>query len=719
MLFALSRAANRSIDDTLGDSVTGQKPARLALVPANPPLNSVVNVLASRLLERPKSTQAMHRILFSSFSPFLIWLSIIPLALSKAVNRSIDDTLGDSVTGQRPLFLPPTVGVWEDATCAECTLQPPIQDAYDQTWTAATYRPPMGNMSISFPFTGTAIYVFFILSNIITHNSTTAANFTLDGVLEGAYLHSPDPNAPAFQFNESALAFTQTGLENSTHYLLISTSGDETIFVNFDYALYTFEEEDNTSIPSSSSTELSSATGSSTTSNTAKHSASSTGAIVGGIIGGVIALCALTAVMFIYHRQRRRKVHQDEVPSIIEYRSTYIPSGSLPSTKQLSMMHHFPSRTSPASLAASSSTPEAEPHQIRQLELQRQVRAIQEAIEMLQNEARLRDQHDGSASYPQAGLPIPSRSRKFRRNRRINETVDVNVQQLNDHIQAMTAQVAFLQSQQNSAWVRAAVNRSIDDTLGDSVTGQKPLYLPPTVGIWEDATCKECALRPSIQDAYDQTWTAATYHPKLGNMSISFPFTGTAIYVFFILANISSHNSTTATNFTLDGVLVEGAYIHIADPDAPAFQFNESALAFAQTGLENSTHNLIISTSGDETIFVNFDYALYTFEEEDDTSVPSSSSTDLSSATGSSTTSTTSTTSKHSDSSKGAIVGGIIGGLLALCVLTSVMFIYYRHQRRRIGLGVHQDEMPSIFHTDPDPHTTSLHPIYLLQNNYR
>ncbi|KAF5388896.1 hypothetical protein D9757_005057 [Collybiopsis confluens] len=302
----------------------------------------------------------MRRVFFFSFSPLLIWLPIIPVALSKAVNRSIDDTLGDSVTRQRPLFLPSTVGIWEDVTCKECALRPSIQDAYDQTWTAATYRPPMGNMSISFPFTGTAIYVFFILSNVSSENSTTAANFTLDGVVEDAYRHSPDPNAPDFQFNESALAFAQTGLENSTHNLLISTSGDETIFVNFDYALYTFvilhvayqfsqpsfrfEEDDTISSPlttsfnlsttpasspsttptsatgssiatafstviaSSVSTAMTSATGSSIdSSNTSNHSSTRTGAVVGSTIGGLLALCAFTFGLYVYYSRRGRK----------------------------------------------------------------------------------------------------------------------------------------------------------------------------------------------------------------------------------------------------------------------------------------------------------------------------------------------------------------------------------------------------------------------------
>lgn len=47
-----------------------------------------------------------------------IFLCELSLVSSTAVNRSIDDTLGDSVTGVRPTYLPDTTGVWEDNTCS-------------------------------------------------------------------------------------------------------------------------------------------------------------------------------------------------------------------------------------------------------------------------------------------------------------------------------------------------------------------------------------------------------------------------------------------------------------------------------------------------------------------------------------------------------------------------------------------------------------------------
>ncbi|KAF9065708.1 hypothetical protein BDP27DRAFT_1228605 [Rhodocollybia butyracea] len=171
---------------------------------------------------------------------FLVLFLQITAVRLQAVNRSIDDTFGDSVTGQKPVFLPTTA--WANQNCTGCSIQPPISDAFDGTYTAATYHPTMSSISITFDFIGTAVYIFFILVNNPASQitATTAANFTLNGALVGNFTHAPDPLLPDFQFNESALAFSTSGLENSTHQMVISTSGlDVSIFVNFDYALYT------------------------------------------------------------------------------------------------------------------------------------------------------------------------------------------------------------------------------------------------------------------------------------------------------------------------------------------------------------------------------------------------------------------------------------------------------------------------------------------------
>ena len=68
------------------------------------------------------------------------------------------------------------------------------------------------------------------------------------------------------------------------------------------------------------------------------------------------------------------------------------------------------------------------------------------------------------------------------------------------------------------------VNRSIDDTYGDNVTLQVPVYQPN--GPWNGANCSGCAINPSPSLAFDGTWSAATYNPGLNNTNITFTFTG-------------------------------------------------------------------------------------------------------------------------------------------------------------------------------------------------
>ena len=89
---------------------------------------------------------------------------------------------------------------------------------------------------------GTAVFIFFILANnpleTISASTTTAANFTVDGFLEGSFSHWPNGSTPDFLFNY--LAFSMAGMKDEMHQMIISTSDlSENVWVNFDYALYT------------------------------------------------------------------------------------------------------------------------------------------------------------------------------------------------------------------------------------------------------------------------------------------------------------------------------------------------------------------------------------------------------------------------------------------------------------------------------------------------
>ncbi|KAK7467659.1 hypothetical protein VKT23_004712 [Stygiomarasmius scandens] len=225
------------------------------------------------------------------------------------------------------------------------------------------------------------------------------------------------------------------------------------------------------------------------------------------------------------------------------------------------------------------------------------------------------------------------------------------------------------------------VNRTIDDSRGDSATHQLPVFLPDTNGVWEDQTCSSCAIKPDKSLAFDGTWTAATYHAAIGNISVTFDFHGTAIYIFFILANDQGPGITTVTecNFTLDGTFA-GHFLH--QPTASLdLQYNDNAMVFSKTSLSNENHTFQISTTGvNHDVFVNFDYAMYTFEEE---TVTSALATISSSSSALSTSSAIATASSQSNTTSGAIAGGAIGGVALLVVLAVLFFLWSRRRKRR------------------------------------
>ncbi|KAI0925162.1 hypothetical protein AcW2_005843 [Taiwanofungus camphoratus] len=272
----------------------------------------------------------------------------------------------------------------------------------------------------------------------------------------------------------------------------------------------------------------------------------------------------------------------------------------------------------------------------------------------------------------------------------------------------------------------AAGNVTIDDTYGDEITGQQPIYTPSSD--WDQGEiCTGCALHPNPLNAFYHTWHDSTYAPTLrpGIPTITLLFSGTAIYIFCIVPTTSPFNSEVETGmqliFTLDNQPA-GQFVH--DPDNSsvfdyAYNFpvyvNES-LAIPLPGIQ---HNLTI-----QSFLVNlFDYAIYTTPEEDvaTTMTPTSgiSTTVSPNITIISSSEPTGTASTRSPSHTpiGAVIGGAVGGTLALAALLLLAFTYRRcsgnHIRpfntdslaRRIepfnGAPVTARRAPGL-HTDPD-----------------
>ncbi|THV03976.1 hypothetical protein K435DRAFT_835569 [Dendrothele bispora CBS 962.96] len=276
----------------------------------------------------------------------LVLLTLLPRALGDAVNRTIDDSLGDSVTQQRPTYFPETVGVWKDQTCSDCKINPNKSLALDETWTAATYHPSDGNVSMSFNFHGTAVYIFFILANNISSATTkTECNFTLDGAVVGNYNHSPSSSP---DLNYKATVFSKTSLPNQDHTFQIGAAGLEyEVFINFDYAIYTFENDSTLSTSTSASSENSGTSDPSpfvSNSTRSKH----TGAIVGGVMSGLVSFAIL--VVFLLWRRRQKSQNPNGMVEVSDGSApghSYVPDITAPDF----VSNQMPSQQHPTSIS--------------------------------------------------------------------------------------------------------------------------------------------------------------------------------------------------------------------------------------------------------------------------------------------------------------------------------------------------------------------------------
>ncbi|KAF8077620.1 hypothetical protein FPV67DRAFT_1462396 [Lyophyllum atratum] len=404
-------------------------------------------------------------------------------AIAVSVNRTIDDTAGDPFTGTRPLYLPTTPGIWEDATCAGCRVKADRSLAFKGSWTSATFRPEVGPISIELNFTGTAIYVFFILANFVAPGITTetACNFTLDGQFAGSFQHTPSTSTE-FQYNASV--FTGENLANINHNLVISSSGlDRHVFMSFDYAIYTVDEPSTSSAPSTSSVP----TGTTTAVPVPKAKVA-VGAIAGGVAGGVTVLLAFFVALFFFCRRRRKRavfVASEKRPmaappseSSAGYRSndSSVPftidgvpyyersasgtrdrraqpprtsafSGEIVLNPQPARPREDPSRPPRAythSLTSSSGLdPEAreELRRARQAEIDRQLRQLVREMRDLNKDRKL----DATASGNTGGHHHSSSQTR-------REEVEIAV--MREQMQAMQEQIDYLQGQQSSEWAQ-------------------------------------------------------------------------------------------------------------------------------------------------------------------------------------------------------------------------------------------------------------------------
>ncbi|EJD35731.1 hypothetical protein AURDEDRAFT_175181 [Auricularia subglabra TFB-10046 SS5] len=229
------------------------------------------------------------------------------LCSARIFNVTIDDTLGDEHTGERPRYTPAD---WKARSvggdpCPRCTAQPDPTLAFGGTWHDKSTFVGQDPSTVSMNFT--AIYVFVIIANGHARTiNTTRLSFYLDGfpTPDGTFLHEPDETQGPYLYNQ--LVFSER-LPTGSHTLVVANvPGDEDgSLVLFDYAVYTTEEPDSTDSRPSGTGTTSAPPETPTTGLTPARSAPNTKAIAGAAVGGVVVALVLLAIAYrLYSRQK-------------------------------------------------------------------------------------------------------------------------------------------------------------------------------------------------------------------------------------------------------------------------------------------------------------------------------------------------------------------------------------------------------------------------------
>ncbi|KAK0470965.1 hypothetical protein IW261DRAFT_1425486 [Armillaria novae-zelandiae] len=226
-------------------------------------------------------------------------LFLLPLVIGgQLINHTIDDTLGDELTGHQAHGLEPT------------------------------YYPSLGNLTAQMPFHGSAIYVYMILSNSPKSTgfvSDVVCDFRIDGEVVGSYNHDTDGT---YEFEYNVLAYRNVSLSDEEHTLVIESTGTKPSYLIFDYAIYTNSQSpillsSPTTSPlfAVSSNPVSPSSGApSSISSAASPSSSSLAKTFGGAIAvGVLALVILPASMIFYIRRFRRRSSTPETPEAVTH----------------------------------------------------------------------------------------------------------------------------------------------------------------------------------------------------------------------------------------------------------------------------------------------------------------------------------------------------------------------------------------------------------------
>ncbi|EJD35777.1 hypothetical protein AURDEDRAFT_175174 [Auricularia subglabra TFB-10046 SS5] len=239
--------------------------------------------------------------------------AVLPLLLTfvsaRIVNVTIDDTLGDDLTGQKPFYsagwTPRSVA---GPPCPDCKANPDPTLVLDGTWHDRSVDVTYGPATVSLNFEGTKIYAFCILFNDIgTRSDRTRLSFYLDGALNSTqdFLHMPNPAEDHYLYNR--LVYESEPLTAGNHSLVISNWADSKTgsLILFDYALYTMEDTPAQAAPTVKP-EDTPAQGTPTVKPEAIQPSFTLPAVVGGCLAGAAVSAMLLGIaLWLYSRRYR------------------------------------------------------------------------------------------------------------------------------------------------------------------------------------------------------------------------------------------------------------------------------------------------------------------------------------------------------------------------------------------------------------------------------
>ncbi|ESK96477.1 hypothetical protein Moror_6985 [Moniliophthora roreri MCA 2997] len=207
----------------------------------------------------------------------------------------------------------------------------------------------------------------------------------------------------------------------------------------------------------------------------------------------------------------------------------------------------------------------------------------------------------------------------------------------------------------------APETRTIDDYNGDSSTKAKPTYIPSSQ--WNPGQLctnyANCHLQPNVSLAHDGTWHDTTHLEGSPALSMQFSFIGVELSVFCILPN---KTASAVKNYDLILTLDNANYTYVHEESQLTDNYQYNVSVFTAKNLANTNHTFTMTTSVNSENVVLFDYATYVVDPE--APVESSGSED----------------STDSKTNLPAILGGVLGSLLFICL--AVLLAMYSRKRR-------------------------------------